>query len=104
MLLQRHEQLMAKEKYSSVSIPQAVGAVATVNMLCSILILFMVSIPQAVGAVATLYEKRSKYFHRTGFNTASGRCCCNRREELKKARAFCAVSIPQAVGAVATAS
>ena len=39
-----------------------------------------------------------------GFNTASGRHCCNkRREELKKARAFCAVSIPQAVGTVATA-
>ena len=36
------------------------------------------------------------------FNTASGRCCCNCREELGYAIIDRVVSIPQAVGAVAT--
>ena len=60
----------------------------------------VVSIPQAVGAVATLkLIKKASFLY--SFNTASGRCCCNVNEygiQLKKEN----VSIPQAVGAVAT--
>ena len=86
--------------------------------------LVVVSIPQAVGAVATdylcdwpsfrqfQYRKRQVLLQLllaprwsgaiyACFNTASGRCCCNRRIRLRLWRAQ-RVSIPQAVGAVAT--
>ena len=62
---------------------------------------YEVSIPQAVGAVAT--NKLIKYCAGkiVGFNTASGRCCCNQRGENYE-QEIKSVSIPQAVGAVAT--
>ena len=40
-----------------------------------------VSIPQAVGAVATLKMDHVSLPGPTGFNTASGRCCCNLKDE-----------------------
>ena len=87
-----------------VSIPQAVSAVATLNILtlrtclysrfntasgkrcCNLYQLpltndfLMVSIPQAVSAVATC-TRRLYSFHKlwVGFNTASGKRCCNSR-------------------------
>ena len=62
-----------------------------------------VSIPQAVGAVATiniLNIVRIVYC----FNTASGRCCCNGLVDaaIDELKMIPVVSIPQAVGAVAT--
>ena len=106
-----------------VSIPQAVGAVATVRSGESMIACTQVSIPQAVGAVATLNHGWKCIRHRvsipqavgavaTGkiiellktiilsFNTASGRCCCNNYLLISGDRFH--VSIPQAVGAVAT--
>ena len=61
----------------SVSIPQAVGTVATMEDLGALQQFESVSIPQAVGTVATVVES-------------------------KKAQEYDAVSIPQAVGTVAT--
>ena len=61
-----------------VSIPQAVGTVATrdsygeFNQLTN-----TVSIPQAVGTVAT-FSLGHKPGEVASFNTASGRYCCNR--------------------------
>ena len=53
MLLQRIIHVRFVDVYKPVSIPQAVGAVAT-NMKASMKkIRILVSIPQAVGAVAT---------------------------------------------------
>ena len=37
-----------------------------------------------------------------GFNTASGRCCCNRAKFNANVEMIIFVSIPQAVGVVAT--
>ena len=61
----------------TVSIPQAVGAVATVKLAYGVQSSYAVSIPQAVGAVATIVHIRLCLVH-------------------------ILVSIPQAVGAVAT--
>ena len=64
--------------------------------------MFTVSIPQAVGAVATdadSAEDREQF--KRCFNTASGRCCCN-KQDSSIAKTASLVSIPQAVGAVAT--
>ena len=85
-----------------VSIPQAVGAVATFSRSRNYRNTRNVSIPQAVGAVATWLSSTSTLMPPSiCFNTASGRCCCN--EKLVKC-VECSywVSIPQAVGAVAT--
>ena len=68
-----------KPLHGRVSIPQAVGTVATnmekkLTSICA----GNVSIPQAVGTVATEYVKQYNYkFCPVGFNTASGRYCCN---------------------------
>ena len=64
----------------------------------------LVSIPQAVGVVATQISLTIDFLKSFSFNTASGRCCCNvqLRKQIKlKVSGF--VSIPQAVGVVATA-
>ena len=62
-----------------------------------------VSIPQAVGAVATLIEDYRIEELSESFNTASGRCCCNAVIISFILSDTAPVSIPQAVGAVATA-
>ena len=58
-------------------IPQAVGTVATSSMVylhdCDV---FHVSIPQAVSTVATFCAEISE-LNFNGFNTASGKYCCN---------------------------
>ena len=63
----------------------------------------IVSIPQAVGVVATVNEtvNSNGSTNYLGFNTASGRCCCNTIINAVKALQL-PVSIPQAVGVVAT--
>ena len=70
-------ELLNKEVESmGVSIPQAVGTVATYLMQRYHGRKQSVSIPQAVGTVAT--ERSSKLGRLvSGFNTASGRYCCN---------------------------
>ena len=61
-----------------------------------------VSIPQAVGTVATVLAGEKKFELISGsFNTASGRYCCNLTTESRRKNAL-NVSIPQAVGTVAT--
>ena len=88
-------------KYTPVSIPQAVSTVATYSFARPILAAFLVSIPQAVSTVATrclqLQQYRQRgvsipqavstvatfrglqkvYLQRRCFNTASGKHCCN---------------------------
>ena len=59
-----------------------------------------VSIPQAVSAVATWWFCRE--YGVPSFNTASGKCCCNYMMMIPLLRKA-PVSIPQAVSAVATA-
>ena len=71
---------MINPEFEVVSIPQAVGTVATNGILCGIKSVVMVSIPQAVGTVATRRFKN---------------------ESIKRNEP---VSIPQAVGTVATTS
>ena len=66
-----------KEASHSVSIPQAVGAVATDGQGISFDDSDIVSIPQAVGAVATEVVMAAGMELQVRFNTASGRCCCN---------------------------
>ena len=64
-------------------------------------VFYEVSIPQAVSAVATIDLKSQRIYKGFGFNTASGKCCCNIRE-IKATEVSAEVSIPQAVSAVAT--
>ena len=60
MLLQRKSIGIHREKILQVSIPQAVGAVATLEeRLSQIKAIKNVSIPQAVGAVATRRERKT---------------------------------------------
>ena len=63
----------------------------------------LVSIPQAVGTVATVknfpFVLRGSF---RGFNTASGRYCCNAARTSLVRLLIQKVSIPQAVGTVAT--
>ena len=96
--------LVPNQRKISVSIPQAVGTVATCTIL--IYIVFphdIVSIPQAVGTVATTIAKEVIAMNKViGFNTASGRYCCNNRVFTELIYLFLVVSIPQAVGTVAT--
>ena len=122
MLLQRIGSFEEEKTLKVVSIPQAVGAVATINFLLAIsleicfntasgrcccntlfnspLKYYFVSIPQAVGAVATgILESGDTTT--ACFNTASGRCCCN-LFTIIYFKILMEVSIPQAVGAVAT--
>ena len=88
---------------SAVSIPQAVGTVATLQSLrASILLRLQVSIPQAVGTVATNEEGEVFRMTKEGFNTASGRYCCNKTVKICSVDEVTIVSIPQAVGTVAT--
>ena len=61
----------------------------------------MVSIPQAVGTVAT--ETDALVVEVPCFNTASGRHCCNVVGKYVGENTAKLVSIPQAVGTVATA-
>ena len=87
-----------------VSIPQAVSAVATLRRWKEVRLAIPVSIPQAVSAVAT--AKKPFYEYRIvtpGFNTASGKCCCNFYIRDIFMPFIIIVSIPQAVSAVATA-
>ena len=68
-----------KEKVYTVSIPQAVGTVATRNGKNLRCLFKLVSIPQAVGTVATHARPHSNsLFVNNSFNTASGRHCCNK--------------------------
>ena len=61
-----------------VSIPQAVGTVATTLNLRKFFVYGIeVSIPQAVGTVATVKKAMAFKSYVAGFNTASGRYCCN---------------------------
>ena len=63
---------------SHVSIPQAVGTVATKSARGSNYVIPMVSIPQAVGTVATFNKVVATNCNDSVcFNTASGRYCCN---------------------------
>ena len=59
-----------------------------------------VSIPQAVSTVATYKDEVFEY-QQGGFNTASGKYCCNRSNK-KSILDIINVSIPQAVSTVAT--
>ena len=62
-----------------------------------------VSIPQAVGVVATRFAVKEELLDKWRFNTAGGRCCCNgQRNLLRHILKDTGVSIPQAVGVVAT--
>ena len=87
---------------------------------------FSVSIPQAVSAVATVAQVNDElkalrrfntasgkcccnsstglilFMKNTRFNTASGKCCCNRLSVGERNGRYGSVSIPQAVSAVAT--
>ena len=84
-----------------VSIPQAVSTVATTVFRHATVKLDNVSIPQAVSTVATLVLTIATVMA-VGFNTASGKYCCNGRlSQLKRLR-WQHVSIPQAVSTVAT--
>ena len=62
-----------------VSIPQAVGTVATMlEPVIKVKEDYIVSIPQAVGTVATqLLHVQFVLMQIRCFNTASGRYCCN---------------------------
>ena len=64
-----------------VSIPQAVSTVATnIVELEDGMSYLNVSIPQAVSTVATILKKMEwKIWTKSGFNTASGKYCCNGR-------------------------
>ena len=86
-----------------VSIPQAVGTVATIlDFSKSMISTFsIVSIPQAVGTVATFKSDNVEPIFK-GFNTASGRYCCNLIMTHADILELLLVSIPQAVGTVAT--
>ena len=85
-----------------VSIPQAVGTVATLLQLAMYMInIRIVSIPQAVGTVATILNLFKKRCNVSCFNTASGRYCCNLGVDWWNWEIL-PVSIPQAVGTVAT--
>ena len=66
----------------NVSIPQAVGTVATKELLQQQRS-EEVSIPQAVGTVATRPLTLHRQQDQCRFNTASGRHCCNRKELRK---------------------
>ena len=60
-----------------VSIPQAVSTVATLKVV-EVTPRFKVSIPQAVSTVATAEKAAAKKaLTKVGFNTASGKYCCN---------------------------
>ena len=61
----------------------------------------IVSIPQAGSTVATQLLVKSNDFT-NGFNTASGKYCCNPFINPDGAKRFKKVSIPQAVSTVAT--
>ena len=64
--------------FCSVSIPQAVSAVAITSLNYDSHNLNRVSIPQAVSAVAIPDELgKNVSIKFAGFNTASGKCCCN---------------------------
>ena len=72
-----------------VSIPQAVSAVATKYMKkMQTKHLNSVSIPQAVSAVATVQIRSWANIGSEGFNTASGKCCCNSQLEAKMQSLF----------------
>ena len=61
-----------------VSIPQAVSTVATkAYRLSTYGAIRVVSIPQAVSTVATEVDETSGKANLSGFNTASGKYCCN---------------------------
>ena len=62
---------------------------------------YTVSIPQAVSTVATLNLLKKMHYALESFNTASGKHCCNLDHPLFK-NYFVRVSIPQAVSTVAT--
>ena len=69
----------------------------------SISLVQTVSIPQAVGTVATKMLRSQFGDDIESFNTASGRHCCNYPiAYAMKTRTLPDVSIPQAVGTVAT--
>ena len=59
-----------------VSIPQAVSTVATIIGILNYGLKKDVSIPQAVSTVATI-KRIAKSKKLSGFNTASGKYCCN---------------------------
>ena len=59
-------------------------------------------IPQAVSAVATYMATNTNTKLHWSFNTASGKCCCNRKLTHPLRCLFTKVSIPQAVSTVAT--
>ena len=65
-------------------------------------IIIRVSIPQAVSTVATWFTYIEVPIIVVGFNTASGKYCCNYQYFLQQ-YAELKVSIPQAVSTVATA-
>ena len=63
-----------------VSIPQAVSTVATSSAITIIdSKTTKVSIPQAVSTVATIRSNNKEIEYVDGFNTASGKYCCNSR-------------------------
>ena len=66
------------------------------------LVYYLVSIPQAVSAVATNQNSMAVKLSANGFNTASGKRCCNDADLDLLRRDIERVSIPQAVSAVAT--
>ena len=62
-----------------------------------------VSIPQAVSTVATVTSPDVLSTGTLGFNTASGKYCCNYIKKIGVEHYALLVSIPQAVSTVATA-
>ena len=65
-----------------VSIPQAVSTVATGSIETSCGRRANVSIPQAVSTVATVIKKATDLMS-VGFNTASGKHCCNWKNAME---------------------
>ena len=87
----------------NVSIPQAVSTVATELLQKQRSAeLEAVSIPQAVSTVATWEVTNINLYVDEGFNTASGKHCCNPDFMAGYADEKRKVSIPQAVSTVAT--
>ena len=77
MLLQQIGSSVGASSVSKVSIPRAVGVVATLFRAFFFMLGYVVSIPRAVGVVATDIKMIYYFLLRRSFNTASGRCCCN---------------------------
>ena len=98
MLLQLNE-LIEDIRKSSVSIPQAVSAVATVMVLVMAVVVFSFNTASGKCCCNDGIRWVNKVYVNTRFNTASGKCCCN--SEVWKASIYavpkCSFGKPQTV-------